>query len=78
VCDARRRATPATRPGGRVRHAESIEWQVEEIPVQPANPTNFYTEVHKALTTDAPFPVTLEEARAVVEITERARQGTGY
>ncbi len=59
-------------------NAESIEWQVEEFPVQPANPTNFYTEVHKALTTDAPFPVTLEEARAVVEITERARQGTGY
>lgn len=57
---------------------ESIEWQVEEFPVQPANPTDFYTEVHRALTTDAPFPVTLEEARAVVEVTERARVGTGY
>lgn len=59
-------------------NAEAIPWQVEEFPVQPARPTTFYTEVHRTLTGDSPFPVSLEEARAVVEITERARAGTGF
>jgi predicted dehydrogenase len=56
---------------------ETIVWQEETIAVGPA-PTEFYVEVQRALAHDAPFEVTLEQARAVVEVTEWARAGTGF
>lgn len=63
---------------GGFSNTEPIQWQEEEFPVAPSEPTNFYAEVHKALVNDADFPVTLEEARQVVWVTEQARIGTGF
>lgn len=59
-------------------NTETIAWQSEELPVAPSRPTNFYAEVYRALTEDSLFPVSLEEARAVVHVTELARRGTGF
>ncbi|MBI5830778.1 MAG: Gfo/Idh/MocA family oxidoreductase [Armatimonadetes bacterium] len=58
-------------------NAEPIPWQDEEITIGPAA-TDFYTEVYRALVEDKPFDVTLEQARAVVEVTEWARVGTAF
>lgn len=58
-------------------NAEQIPWQEQIIEVPPAA-TEFYKEVFRALTTDGPYDVTLEQARAVVEVTEWARAGTGF
>jgi hypothetical protein len=58
-------------------NAETIPWQEETIPVGAA-PTEFYREVFGALVEGKPFEVSLEEARAVVDVTERSRLGTGF
>ncbi|NUP99015.1 MAG: Gfo/Idh/MocA family oxidoreductase [Armatimonadetes bacterium] len=63
---------------GGFANVEAIPWQSEEISVAPARPTSFYAEVHRALTEGSTFPVSLEEARAVVQVTELARAGTGF
>lgn len=52
-------------------------WHEEELAVKPA-PETFYDAVYRALTTDSEFEVKVEEARAVVEVTEKARVGTGF
>ncbi len=58
-------------------NAESIPWQEEEITIGPAA-TDFYKEVYRTLVEGKPFDVTLEAARAVVEVTEWARVGTAF
>lgn len=57
---------------------ETIAWQEEELEVAPSEPTNFYTAVYRALTEESLFPISPEEARAVVWVTEQARRGTGF
>lgn len=59
-------------------NVEEIPWVEEEIPVAPTHPTTFYGEVHRALTEEATFPVTLEQARQVVWVSDQARCGTGF
>ncbi|HAZ63618.1 MAG TPA: hypothetical protein DCZ72_08435 [Armatimonadetes bacterium] len=62
---------------GGFSNVEQIPWQTETIDIG-APATDFYTEVFRTLTEDRPFDISLQEARAVVEVTEWARIGTAF
>ncbi len=73
-------ASPETPPeGAGFGGGRSLPWKEETFPVQPKRPCpSFYKLVYKTMREGEPFPITLEEARNIMWVIDKAREGTGF
>lgn len=61
---------------------EKLRWIEKEIPIKPRlkvdTDTSLWKHLYKTLREDAPFPITIDEALAVMEVVSKVKKGTRF
>ena len=73
----KRKANPGD-PGENFGNPESLPWIEEDIPVSPKKSYDIWDELYKAVRLGKKFPITLDEAVAVMKVISAAKKGTPF
>lgn len=74
---AERSANPGT-PGETFGNREEIPWVEQTIPVNPGSNNVIWDHLYAAIREGVPFPITLDEAIAVMKVVSAAKEGTDF
>jgi len=73
-----RRKAIAGDPGENFGNPESLPWVQETLAVSPAKSYDIWDELYKAVRLGKKFPITLDEAVAVMKVISAAKKGTPF